>query len=52
MKKRILKTLMAYLATNREVMSMEEIDDLLEQIEAVKCSIAAETDIDTTSEDS
>ncbi len=36
MKKRILKTLKAYLLTNKEVLSEEEIKDIEEQIVAVE----------------
>lgn len=43
MKKRILKTLEDTLTINREFMETEDIKDLEEQIEAVKCSIAVET---------
>ena len=35
MKKRILKTLKAYLQTNKDVLSQEEIKDIKEQIKAV-----------------
>ena len=36
MKKRILKTLKAYLQTNKDVLSQEEIKDIKEQIKAVE----------------
>lgn len=36
MKERILKTLEAYLITNRDVLDEETIKDIEEQIEAVK----------------
>ena len=52
MKKRILKTLEDTLTINREFMESEDIKDLEEQIEAVRCSIAAETVVtQTTVED-
>ena len=36
MKERILKTLKAYLQTNKDVLSQEEIKDIEEQIKAVE----------------
>lgn len=43
MKKRILKTLEDTLMINRAFMETKDILDLEEQIEAVRCSIAAES---------
>ena len=43
MKKRILKTLEDTLTINRAFMETKDIMDLEEQIEAVRCSIVAET---------